>query len=163
MSCWAKTVSPIGWSICCSPIALDANASRASPHGAAVVIPSPKCYIPLEAVFGLVQADVRESAMRPPILQDDISYTFADYFHFNIDIEELLTHFGYTYQVTNYCLPHSTRTLDRLNDPLALLKNTCHMSVSTGCDRSPSGVSCCHWEFNSLRHTNRFDVFSVRI
>ncbi len=32
-----------------------------------------------------------------------------------------------------------------------------------GCDRSPSGVSCCHWEFNSLRHTNRFDVFSVRI
>ncbi len=36
-------------------------------------------------------------------------------------------------------------------------------SAYNGCDRSPSGVSCCHWEFNSLRHTNRFDVFSVRI
>ncbi len=37
------------------------------------------------------------------------------------------------------------------------------MCQKFGCDRSPSGVSCCHWEFNSLRHTNRFDVFSVRI
>ncbi len=37
------------------------------------------------------------------------------------------------------------------------------ISMFLGCDRSPSGVSCCHWEFNSLRHTNRFDVFSVRI
>ncbi len=42
------------------------------------------------------------------------------------------------------------------------LNNHFHMKPG-GCDRSPSGVSCCHWEFNSLRHTNRFDVFSVRI
>ncbi len=54
--------------------------------------------------------------MRPPILPDDASYTFADYFRLNIDIEELLTHFGYTYQVTNYCLPRSTRTLERLDE-----------------------------------------------
>ncbi|WP_089721287.1 hypothetical protein [Candidatus Entotheonella palauensis] len=54
--------------------------------------------------------------MRPPILPDDVSYTFADYFRLRIDIEELLIHFGYAYQVANYCLPRSTRLLERLPD-----------------------------------------------
>ncbi len=62
--------------------------------------------------------------MRPPILPEDASYTFADYFRLNIDIEELLTHFGYAYQVANYCLPRSTRTLDRLDDLRARLEES---------------------------------------
>lgn len=54
--------------------------------------------------------------MRPSLFPDDASYTFADYFRLHFDIEDLLAHFGYTYQVANYCLPRSTRPLDRLDD-----------------------------------------------
>lgn len=62
--------------------------------------------------------------MRPPILPDDASYTFADYFRLHIDIEALLTHFGYTYQVTNYSLPRSARPLERLDDLRARLEES---------------------------------------
>ena len=54
--------------------------------------------------------------MRPSMIPDDASYTFADYFRLHFDIEDLLTHFGYTYQVANYCLPRSTRPLERLGE-----------------------------------------------
>ena len=37
------------------------------------------------------------------------------------------------------------------------------LTTMGGCDRSPSGASCCHWEFDSLRHINWFDAFSIRI
>ncbi len=62
--------------------------------------------------------------MRPPILPDDASYTFADYFRLHIDIEALLTHFGYTYQVANYSLPRSARSLERLDDLRARLEES---------------------------------------
>ncbi len=62
--------------------------------------------------------------MRPPILPEDATYTFADYFRLHVDIEDLLDHFGYTYQVTNYRLPHTSRTLDRLQDLQARLEES---------------------------------------
>ena len=62
--------------------------------------------------------------MRPSILPEEASYTFADYFRLHVDIEDLLAHFGYTYQVTNYRLPRTTRTLDRLEDLRARLEES---------------------------------------
>jgi hypothetical protein len=44
------------------------------------------------------------------------AYTFADYFKLPVDIEDVLTHFGYTFQAQNRVLPRTSMTLDRLQE-----------------------------------------------
>lgn len=45
--------------------------------------------------------------MRPSPLTTQESLTFNDYFKLNVDIEELLIHFGYTFQSVQMTLPQS--------------------------------------------------------
>ena len=50
--------------------------------------------------------------MKRPVIDPKKSYTFSDYFEMNIPIDELVTYFGYHYQLKFCTLPRSTVSLD---------------------------------------------------
>lgn len=52
--------------------------------------------------------------MAQPIFPEEMAYTFAEYFKMNVDIEDLLAHFGYRFQSHKHDLPHTSHSLDRL-------------------------------------------------
>jgi hypothetical protein len=54
--------------------------------------------------------------MTPRIIPEGASYTFADYFKLNFDVEYILAYFGYSFEAKNLILPHTTLKLDRLMD-----------------------------------------------
>ena len=59
------------------------------------------------------------------------SCTFADYFKLTYDTEDVLTYFGYSYQVTPLELPKHDSNLDRLSDLQARITETLpHISLS---------------------------------
>jgi hypothetical protein len=68
--------------------------------------------------------------MKDPILAED-SYTFADYFRLNADLEDVLAHFGFSYQGQHCTLPrrdfdpaHLSETRSRLEEQLPYLTLT---------------------------------------
>jgi hypothetical protein len=54
--------------------------------------------------------------MKYQVIAEKGSYTFADYFKLNFDAEDILNYFGYSFQIANYTLPHTSIELDRLAD-----------------------------------------------
>jgi hypothetical protein len=54
--------------------------------------------------------------MRVSPLTTQAGLTFTDYFKLNIDIEELLAHFGYTFQSREVVLPHTTTPIPWYTD-----------------------------------------------
>jgi hypothetical protein len=54
--------------------------------------------------------------MKTPILLENTSYTFSDYFELSVYIDDLLNYFGYSFRQENYPLHRATGTLDRLDD-----------------------------------------------
>lgn len=54
--------------------------------------------------------------MKPPLLPENTSYTFSDYFDLTVYIDDLLNYFGYSFRQENYPLHRATGTLDRLDD-----------------------------------------------
>lgn len=62
--------------------------------------------------------------MKRPIIPEGVAYTFADYFRLNIDVEDVLASFAYTFQAKNCALPRTSLHLDRLADLKARLEET---------------------------------------
>lgn len=54
--------------------------------------------------------------MRYALLHERTNYTFTDYFKLNIDVEDLMAYFGYTYQAQSYSLPGVDIPEERLSD-----------------------------------------------
>ncbi|MBI1930040.1 hypothetical protein HYR99_38035 [Candidatus Poribacteria bacterium] len=54
--------------------------------------------------------------MKRLIIRAETSYTFADYFQSNFDVEDILSHFGYSFQAKNCVLPSATLKQDRLRE-----------------------------------------------
>jgi hypothetical protein len=54
--------------------------------------------------------------MRYQVLHERESYTFTDYFRLNIDVEDLMAYFGYSYRAQSYTLPGVEIPEERLND-----------------------------------------------
>jgi hypothetical protein len=54
--------------------------------------------------------------MKKQIISPETPYTFSDYFKMNVDIEDLLDYFGYSYQKAYLDLPQTTHELDRLQE-----------------------------------------------
>ncbi len=70
--------------------------------------------------------------MKPLLLPENTSYTFADYFKLGYDVDEISGYFGYTFKRERYTLPRSTIALTRLTDlVLRLEKNTLHTSLNS--------------------------------
>ena len=53
---------------------------------------------------------------KPPILQENQSYTFRSYFEMPYEPDEILAEFGYSLTKSRLSLPNTTRQLDRLSD-----------------------------------------------
>ncbi|NEO97506.1 MAG: hypothetical protein F6K58_02095 [Symploca sp. SIO2E9] len=53
---------------------------------------------------------------RVSIIQPEQSYTFADYFKLNYDIEDIFSYFGYSFQAQLLTLPKSERKLERIEE-----------------------------------------------
>lgn len=53
---------------------------------------------------------------KPPILQENQSYTFRSYFEMPYEPDEILAEFGYSLSKSRLSLPKTTRQLDRLPD-----------------------------------------------
>lgn len=53
---------------------------------------------------------------RLSIIQPEQSYTFADYFKLNYDIDDILAYFDFSFQSQSLTLPKSKRQLERLED-----------------------------------------------
>ena len=62
---------------------------------------------------------------KPPIIQPDQSYTFADYFKLNFAPQDVLAYFEVSLQRQSLKLPQYLGQLDRLND----LKNRIEESL----------------------------------
>jgi len=60
--------------------------------------------------------------MKKQVISPDASYTFADYFKLNADIEDVVGYFGYSYSKGNLNLPSTTRALDGLDNLFARLE-----------------------------------------
>ncbi len=71
--------------------------------------------------------------MKPASIVENIPYTFADYFKLNLDAEDLVAHFGYTFQAQNYKLPaHATLDPERLDDLRNRLEESLpHLSLTS--------------------------------
>ncbi len=54
--------------------------------------------------------------MRPSPLTAQTGLTFTDYFKLNLDIDEVLAYFSYTFQSANITLPKSTQAIPWYND-----------------------------------------------
>jgi hypothetical protein len=68
-------------------------------------------------------------AFNPP---DTASYTFADYFRLNYEVDEVLAYFGYAFARENYAFRRSPLALERLADLcFRLNENTQHTSFSS--------------------------------
>jgi hypothetical protein len=52
--------------------------------------------------------------VKRPIIPEGVPYTFADYFKLNVDVEDMLAYFSYTFQAKNCTLPRTSLPLDRL-------------------------------------------------
>lgn len=53
---------------------------------------------------------------RPPIIQPEQSYSFADYFKLNFAPQDILAYFNVTLERQSVTLPHYPGPLDRIND-----------------------------------------------
>lgn len=60
--------------------------------------------------------------MKKQVISPDASYTFADYFKLNAEIEDVLAYFGYSYSKANLELPRTTRELEGLDNLLSRLE-----------------------------------------
>ncbi len=60
--------------------------------------------------------------MKRQAITPDTSYTFADYFKLNADVEDVLAYFGYTYVKERLVLPRTGRALENLDELLARLE-----------------------------------------
>jgi hypothetical protein len=54
--------------------------------------------------------------MRRPLISEADDLTFSDYFKFNVDVDEVLPYFGFTFEARLCTLPRTTRPLDRLSN-----------------------------------------------
>lgn len=54
--------------------------------------------------------------MRASILASQPNLTFTDYFRLNLDIDEVVAHFGYTYSRANLALPRANEPIPWLDD-----------------------------------------------
>jgi hypothetical protein len=59
---------------------------------------------------------MKGTAVKRPIIPEGVTYTFADYFKLNVDVDDMLAYFAYTFQAKNCTLPRTTLPLDRLPD-----------------------------------------------
>lgn len=73
--------------------------------------------------------------LKKPIIADDATYTFTDYFKLNYDIEDILAHFGYSFEIKPCTLPQATREAElfaglreRLEKSLPHLRLTSEMA-----------------------------------
>ncbi len=69
--------------------------------------------------------------MKKPLIPESVSYTFADYFKLNADVEDVVAHFGYGFQLKKGALPrreldtaHMLETKARLEESLAYVSLT---------------------------------------
>ena len=70
--------------------------------------------------------------MKRPIIPEGVAYTFADYFRLNVDVDDVLAYFAYTFQAKNCVLPRTTLPLERLADLKARLDEALpHISLTS--------------------------------
>jgi len=70
--------------------------------------------------------------VKRPIIPEGVAYTFADYFRLNVDVDDVLAYFAYTFQAKNCVLPRTTLPLERLADLKARLDEALpHISLTS--------------------------------
>jgi len=70
--------------------------------------------------------------VKRPIIPEGVAYTFADYFRLNVDVDDVLAYFAYTFQAKNCVLPRTTLPLERLADLKARLEEALpHISLTS--------------------------------
>lgn len=62
--------------------------------------------------------------MNRKVIVSDQSYTFADYFKLNPDIDDLLAYFGYSFEQSRYSLPHATVNPEAVEELRERLENS---------------------------------------
>lgn len=70
--------------------------------------------------------------MKRPVISEDASYTFSDFFKLDAEREEILAYFGYSYQVQDCTLPQAELKADSLSElKERLTKSFFHLSLTS--------------------------------
>lgn len=85
--------------------------------------------------------------MKQKIISEDASYTFSDYFKLNFDVEDIITYFGYTFQIKNCNLPQAKFDSERISSLKTRLEEGLpYVSLTTETARREFLIAPILWE-----------------
>jgi len=73
--------------------------------------------------------------VKRPIIPEGVAYTFADYFRLNLDVEDVLAYFAYTFRAQACILPHTTLLLERADLKARLEEALPYVSLTSAAAR----------------------------